>query len=516
MTADEYKEQIARMSRSLFRYCLSRTNSYHDAEDLAQEILFISCKRENHFPNEKAFYAFVWRTADNILKSWYRDRAKRSGSELDDTISDGSWEELEAKTRENEQLRLITRELSLLNSNYRRVMVAYYFEGRSVKDISLCFSLSQSMVKYLLFQSRKRIKEGVNMERNFGKLSYDPVRLSLRFWGENNVFWNLFDSKVRQNIVMACYYDKQSEEQLSLQLGVPTAYLEDDLAKLTEYGVLTEKNGCYQSSIVILTKKELSEISKANESSAKKMVEFIKSSIDEIIDDIKSIGFYGCDMPINSMKWLLVSRIFHSAYVDKYLGRMILDFPEDRSGGNCFRWLTEDSDTDEIYGIGMSTHEIGNVHLQFFDVAVNGEAVHWKIDQLRQNTIASLIRTQPQSENDKMICADLIDSGVLVRTDEGIKPNFPYFDAEQFARFNAITEPIAEKLYSMAAESETVEARIKILIDHTPQHLIDYVKRMAKLTQFEDVHDMIRMLCESDWLLPWKSGMLATTVMYEK
>ena len=68
MTANEYREQIKMMSKSMFRYCLSRTGSYHDAEDLAQEIMLISCKGEKFFANEKAFYAFVWRTADNILK----------------------------------------------------------------------------------------------------------------------------------------------------------------------------------------------------------------------------------------------------------------------------------------------------------------------------------------------------------------------------------------------------------------------------------------------------------------
>ena len=120
MTAEEYREQIAEMSKSMFRYCLSRTGSYHDAEDLAQEIMLISCKGENSFPNEKAFYAFVWRTADNILKGWYRSR--RETAELDDTISDGSWEALEEQAQENEQLRLITRELShsIRASDFRR------------------------------------------------------------------------------------------------------------------------------------------------------------------------------------------------------------------------------------------------------------------------------------------------------------------------------------------------------------------------------------------------------------
>ncbi|MBR2283808.1 MAG: hypothetical protein IJ874_05240 [Ruminococcus sp.] len=39
MTNEEYRGQIEMMSKSMFRYCLSRTGSYHDAEDLAQEIL---------------------------------------------------------------------------------------------------------------------------------------------------------------------------------------------------------------------------------------------------------------------------------------------------------------------------------------------------------------------------------------------------------------------------------------------------------------------------------------------
>lgn len=66
------------------------------------------------------------RTADNILKSWYRNKNKRNTAELDESLSDGSWEALEEQSRKNEQLRLMACELSLLNSNYRHAMVAYY------------------------------------------------------------------------------------------------------------------------------------------------------------------------------------------------------------------------------------------------------------------------------------------------------------------------------------------------------------------------------------------------------
>ena len=63
MTAGMNDEQIERMSRTMFRFCLSRTGSYHDAEDLAQEILLIACRADHHFDDEKAFCALrSWRS----------------------------------------------------------------------------------------------------------------------------------------------------------------------------------------------------------------------------------------------------------------------------------------------------------------------------------------------------------------------------------------------------------------------------------------------------------------------
>ena len=230
MTAGMNDEQIEQMSKTMFRFCLSRTGSYHDAEDLAQEILLIACRSTNHFENEKAFYAFVWKTAGNILKGWYRKQAGQRTEEPDENMADRRAEELEEKAQDHEQLGRVIRELTRLSSDYRRVMVEYYMNGKSVREIAGHLSLSESMVKYLLFQSRKRIREGIEMEIEPGKLSYDPVDLTLIFWGGKCNYYEIFrGNRLRQNIVMACYYDRLTEEQLSLQLGVPTAYLEEDL-----------------------------------------------------------------------------------------------------------------------------------------------------------------------------------------------------------------------------------------------------------------------------------------------
>lgn len=66
------------------------------------------------------------------------------------------------------------RELSLLSKQYREIIVAYYFTGKSCSEISADLGISTEMVKYYLFKTRKILKEGIGMSREFGEKSYNP------------------------------------------------------------------------------------------------------------------------------------------------------------------------------------------------------------------------------------------------------------------------------------------------------------------------------------------------------
>ena len=510
------REKVAQMSQSIFQYCLSRTSSYQESEDLVQEILLALFESVENLRDEKAFYGFVWRTADNILKGWYRGREKRNTAELDENISDNCWERLEEQAEENEQLRLMTRELSLLNSNYRRVTVAYYVDGLSVREISQQFSVSQSMVKYLLFQSRKRIQEGVKMntERTFGKLSYQPVDLGLFFWGGKNNYWDKFDSRLRQNIMMACYYSKQSEEQIALQLGVPTAYLEDDIRELVKYDLLTEKNGFYQTNVPIITKETFDEITCANKQAVGKIANALSEEIDGMLDEVRELGFYGSDMSNNSLKWMLLSLILRLAYVDMAQGEREPDYPTDIFGEKCFRFFTEDTanEPDGGFGTGVSVSYCKSGMIGFWDVAVNGAMRHPKMTSARGDMLCRLMSEQPQTDNEKLVCSELIELGLAVKTEDGIKPNFPCLTKEQGDALNTAIRSIGWEICQDAlSRLDTVKG---ILTDHAPAHLADYVGRLPVLLCFNETEQIMRELCESGWLIPMKSGMSATTVMY--
>lgn len=517
MDIDECREKVAQMSKSIFQYCLSRTSSYQESEDLSQEILLTLCDSIANLRDEKAFYAFVWRTADNILKGWYRNKDKRNTAELDDTIWDAAWERLAEQTQENEQLTLIMRELALLNSNYRRVMVAYYIDGLSVRDISARFSLTQSMVKYLLFQSRSRIKEDITMERNFGELSYRPVELIPRSWGKFNVFHDMFSSRVKQNIMMACYYEKQTEEQISLQTGVPTAYLEHEIAQLLEHEFLLEKNGYYLSNIVIVTQKMVNEISDKPKDSIHETAELIRRFIESSIDDVRAIGFYGSDMPLNSMKWFLVSQLLHLAYIDLLQERLPFgdwdSYPEDQFGQKGYCWLSEKSEYHDIHAFRTSRRDDAEkADIVLWDVDVNGEPVCLKMNKMHETMLINLLTEQPGSESDKLICAELLNNHFAIKTDTGIKPNFPCLTREQTSKLGELIVPVAQEICSQALVR--LDEIKRIMAEHTPNHLLDYAEKVAPGKILVEPSDVMRALCESGWLLPLTRGMLATTVMF--
>lgn len=514
MELDERREKIAQMSKSIFQYCLSRTSSYQESEDLSQEILLTLCDCIENLRDEKAFYSFVWRTADNILKGWYRNKDRRATAELDDNVSDGSWEAGEEQEELNEQLRLITRELSLLNSNYRRIMVAYYIDGLSVRDISARFSLSQSMVKYLLFQSRKRIKEGITMERTFGEYSYNPVKLDLR-WLSAPIrdYAGLRFGSIQQNILMACYYDKQNEEQLGLQLGVPTAYLEDELKELLEYELLTEKNGFYLTNVMINTKRAMTERFQAKAELLKEAAGKIKVFFENNEEKIRSIGFYGSDMPVNSLKWLVLAGVMRTFY-ENLDGELYKNFPDPETCPYARLFLIEQEEAPkgDNYDPLMMMQETEHGRVMYYWIRFNSLRF-FRISDVQANVLTLLPAAQPETENDKMTCTELIDMGCAVRVGDEIKPNYPHFTTERFEQLRALIEPLVRELFNGALDRVAVTERITQ--EHMPERFQSYVKDMIGMQMGEEMSDITRLLVEDSWLVPW-TGINPTNIIITK
>lgn len=147
-------EKITEVSKTIFSYFMAKTKTRADAEDLSQDILCELIKSLNSIRDDRAFYSFMWAVAGNVYKQWCRKKAKSSTVELIDDIS----EEIDYEFGCESDIYILRRELTLLSEKYRRATILYYIDGKSCSEIASVLDISESMVKYLLFKSRKILK----------------------------------------------------------------------------------------------------------------------------------------------------------------------------------------------------------------------------------------------------------------------------------------------------------------------------------------------------------------------
>ena len=183
MGKHELDLKIAEVSKSILSFCMTRTATQQEAEDLAQNILLELITASGNIRDERAFYGFMWSVAGNVYKQWYKKKLTIRECELMENIEDSSSELIDI-CEDNSDIYLLRRELALLSEKYRRATILYYFENKSCAEISELLSTSESMVKYLLFKSRKILRGGMNMERSYGEQSYNPKNLNLMYMGE--------------------------------------------------------------------------------------------------------------------------------------------------------------------------------------------------------------------------------------------------------------------------------------------------------------------------------------------
>ena len=157
----------------LFYFCLKKTGNNIEAEDLTQDIALqiITALNKNMIP--MSFSAWIWQIARNRYSVWAKEKHNRNesvtGSDIGDYEIEDESENILDEMIHTEQMALLRRELAFIKSDYRNIVVAYYIENKSVRDIASFLSISISAVQQRLHRARIILKEGMNMAREFGK-----------------------------------------------------------------------------------------------------------------------------------------------------------------------------------------------------------------------------------------------------------------------------------------------------------------------------------------------------------
>lgn len=503
MDRHELDTKIADIAKSILSYCIARTSNHFEAEDLAQDIILEIYKSADNILNADAFYGFMWAVADNVYKQWCKNKSKNKECELTDNLIDVS----ETFYDDNSELYLLRREMTLLSEKYRKAVVLYYIENKSCSQISKHLSISESMVKYLLFKSRQILKEGINMERNYGQQSYNPKELSILYWGNGkNTYNSMLDNKISQNILFACYNDRLTAEEISLELGISLPYIEDILKALVECEVLGLEGRKYYTNIVIFTKDCAVEI-------ANKTRVFRNNISDALSEIIKNENLS------NSEAWLTVCCILYKAIFENLQSKIHIELPENKFGENCIVWAVEktvDSMRNKGFEFGVSNtgNENGD-RVQFFDFSVNGDMVHHSFysSQSLTNVFVDIAKGKNDFENEfeRVIVAELVKKGYVLNDDGKLTVNVPVFTKDEFEhfmnQFNSVVEFVEQNANTIMNEAA------KIIKNYIPVHLKSLAYQMAYFRIFEDAISMpVGALAENKVLFPYNGNdVLPTT-----
>ena len=250
--------------QKIYGFALSKTGDSYEAEELASDItyeVYLSLLRDGMIYNVNAYirrissYVFArWvekkrraRERGGVSVDEVMEQAAKTGAKIPLALIDTEDAERAERAAHEDSLRLLRREIAYLGETQRRIVVAHYYGGQSVKEIAEGMDIPVGTVKWHLFDARKTIKEGMNMERNKGTLGINPIRFcSMGHNGRPGTTGDTaahLNTVLAQNIAYAAYLSPKTEAEIAEELGITPVFIADIVADLEAFGFMSRVEG---------------------------------------------------------------------------------------------------------------------------------------------------------------------------------------------------------------------------------------------------------------------------------
>lgn len=248
-------EMISRFQKRFFGFALAKTASVDEAEELAARIVceaYITLRSAEHICN---WEGYMYKIASNVYARYVKER-KRHGAADIDVLELGDDTDIEQQTVKKEELMLLRRELAWLGRLHRKIILEHYYHNKKIAQISEELRIPSGTIKWHLSDAKKSIKEGMKKMRNqnqgiepicFRNLSHNGSA------GDMGSTADFLNSRLRQNIVYATYFEAKTVEEIADMLGMTPVYVEDEVDFLEEYGFLEKLPGGKYLTTVFVT-----------------------------------------------------------------------------------------------------------------------------------------------------------------------------------------------------------------------------------------------------------------------
>lgn len=157
LPAEASDEVIRYYSSMVYRIALTKTKSSHDADDIFQDVFLKLVMNKKPFESEEHRKAWLIRVTINCCNSHFVAPWKKNVNSLDDamlaTIPD---ESSEVHSIENQSD--VYAQILKLPQPMREVILLFYYEDLSIREISNILHTSEANVKKRLSRARQKLK----------------------------------------------------------------------------------------------------------------------------------------------------------------------------------------------------------------------------------------------------------------------------------------------------------------------------------------------------------------------
>lgn len=154
---DAYRLIVEEYGNSLLRTCYLILKDREEAEDVVQETFIKVFQKMDSFREKSGLYTWIYTIALNLS----RDRLRKKQDMLafeDEWVGNN---DVEYEVEKGIDRELLRKELFEINSLYREVLVLFYFEELSIKEISNLLNEKEGTIKSKLSRGRSILKEGL-------------------------------------------------------------------------------------------------------------------------------------------------------------------------------------------------------------------------------------------------------------------------------------------------------------------------------------------------------------------
>lgn len=473
---EDYVERI-------YCYAVNRTYTPEEADELSSEILLAALQGLPGLKSKDSFEPWIWGVAANVTKR-FRRTAGRQRATYCYNVPLEMLEDAKAIEPSDELYDSLRQKIAMLSFAYRQIIILYYYDGLSTKQISQRLGLPEGTVTWRLSEARKKLKkECKNMEES----ALRPVKMYLGIYGTGNYNGDstpfpsqYIDDGLSQNILYYCYEKPCSVEDIAKLTGVPAFYIEERIDNLVKREAIVETSkGRYLTDFIIWSDKHGIYCEENAEKALMPVMDRLISALDGIAEDSAKVDIYRADVSQNDLYYLYGAMAF-GTMSRKYNK---LPCPEIKHRYDGYNWgYNGFMETGRHKRVWIGTETCGDgweqewYHVTFY--GMNGISRRMDMYSEYVRVLVDIFQTGASADQD--FATKAVMRGYLVRNPDGsFKITMPVITSENNRELEAIAEKHLAPL--MPEYSEAVGRFVSGYKKLFPRHLDDECARQMHM-----------------------------------